>query len=126
MYNPATWNETRDKELIKNAVLNYMYNLTIYDDIVIQNLLSAINASDLRPNNQNTFVFINGEVAGDETTPYITTKIVEGTPTSSKFNNKDTYYDYSNCEFIYTPSDPVTTATAYQTRTLDIYLTLNA
>ena len=104
-----------------------MYNLTIYDDIVIPNLLSTINASDLRPNNQNTFVFINGKVAGDETTPYITTKIVEGTtPTSSKFNNKDTYYDYSNCNFEYTSSEPVTTATTYETRILDIYLTPNA
>lgn len=126
MYNPATWNEARDTTLIKNAILNYMYNLTIYDDIVIPNLLSAINASDLRPNNQNTFVFINGKVAGNETNPYITTKIVEGTPTSSKFNNKDTYYDYSSCEFTYNPSDPVTTATTYKERILDIYLTLNA
>lgn len=93
MYNPDVFVEDTQEEVIKTAIKNYLFGLTIFDDLNIPNLLSAINQSDVPVNNQNTFFFINGVVE----TKYSGNEITSPTTgTSSYFQNKDTYYNYNN------------------------------
>lgn len=94
MYNPDVFVEDTQKEVIKTAIKNYLFGLTIFDDLNIPNLLSAINQSDVPVNGQNTFFFINGVVE----IKYSGNEIISPTAetTNSYFENKDTYYNYNN------------------------------
>lgn len=92
MYNSNTYTKETQQEIIKKAIKEYLFNLTIYDDLNIPNLLSEINANDTPINNQNTFFFIDGKIEKE----YSGNKIVPDTVTDNFFKNKDTYYDYSD------------------------------
>ena len=122
MYNPNVFVEDTQEEVIKNAIKNYLFGLTIFDDLNIPNLLSAINQSDVPVNGQNTFFFINGIVE----TKYSGNKIVSPTveTTSSYFQNKDTYYNYNNedeIEFDFKPVDNSGSSSLYKEGILNIY-----
>ena len=120
MYNPKVFVEDTQEEVIKTAIKNYLFGLTIFDDLNIPNLLSAINQSDVPVNSQNTFFFINGVVE----TKYSGNKITSNTTTSSYFQNKDTYYNYNNedeIEFDFKPVDNSGASSLYKEGILNIY-----
>lgn len=120
MYNPNVFVEDTQEEVIKNAIKNYLFGLTIFDDLNIPNLLSAINQSDVPVNGQNTFFFINGVVE----TKYSGNKIVSPTAetTSSYFQNKDTYYNYNNEDEVKFDFNLTSTGSSlYKEGTLNIY-----
>ena len=120
MYNPKVFVEDTQEEVIKNAIKNYLFGLTIFDDLNIPNLLSAINQSDVPVNGQNTFFFINGVVE----TKYSGNKIVSPTAetTSSYFQNKDTYYNYNNEDEVKFDFNLTSTGSSlYKEGTLNIY-----
>ena len=120
MYNPNVFVEDTQKEVIKTAIKNYLFGLTIFDDLNIPNLLSAINQSDVPVNGQNTFFFINGVVE----TKYSGNEITSLDGTSSYFENKDTYYNYNNeneIKFDFKPVDNSGSSSLYKEGILNIY-----
>ena len=120
MYNPDVFVEDTQKEVIKTAIKNYLFGLTIFDDLNIPNLLSAINQSDVPVNGQNTFFFINGVVETD----YTGNEITSPTGTSSYFENKDTYYNYNNedeVKFDFNLTVPGGASSLYKAGILNIY-----
>lgn len=121
---------------IENTIIETIkksaFNLTIFDDLNVPNLMGNINSASPVQNGQTTFIFIDGKVRKKFTNPETgvydySTDIIEDITSNeldTYFENCDTYYDYSDSTFTFNyPSEPPTTD--YIIATLDIYETSN-
>lgn len=107
--NSVTPTEAQKKyeSVIKNAIQKHTNGLSLYDDLVIANLIYAINSSDTITNNQNNFIFTSGTVTNIDATE------------KDIFENKDTYFDYVNAWYEFDYSN--TTGSPYITNILKVY-----
>ena len=102
--NPLLYNaEEKEKTIIK-SFQNYLFNLSITDDINIPNILAELNSSDSPVNGQFTYMFYDGVVG----TVVNGGKISTGEKT---YTSKDTYYNYNdfvnfNNQYIVKEVDP--------------------
>lgn len=118
--NENNWNSDKHEKIIRDTIIAYTYNLSIYDDLVIPNLLAELNANDDKINNQSTFMFIDGKLKEE----YTTSKIQDGdTNVVSRFENKDTYYSYQS-GIVFEFEDEVTneeSSSPYKKKILHVY-----
>lgn len=127
MYNTDIYIKEVQEEIIKNAIKKFTFNLSIYDNLNIANVLAAINQSDTPVNNQNNFFFISGMIEKpDGTTGLYSGNQIPSSPTAGStvtyFGNKDTYYSYNddtNIKFYFDYTG--TSDGQFKTATLDIY-----
>ena len=121
------------EKLIIDTLKKATFNLTIFDDLNVPNLMSSINASSPVTNGQTTFIFINGLVKARITQTatsqrsrydYDTTKIVSTTGTSTYFENCDTFYDYSDSTFKFEYNEP-SGSSDYASAVLHVYKATN-
>jgi len=117
--NENNWNSDKHEKIIRDTIISYTYNLSIYDDLVIPNLLAELNANDDKINNQSTFMFIDGKLKEEYTTSRLTPSVSE--ELSSRFENKDTYYDYSELKFEFVNDENSTASSPYINMTLYVY-----
>ena len=87
--NKNLYDQAKSEEAIIKTLKDYIFALTIYDDINMPDVLSQLNTCDTLINNQHTFMFYNGAVSDT-----ISTGVYTGNNTT--FENKDTYYSYND------------------------------
>lgn len=119
----SNWEYSEIEKTIVEAIKKYTYNLTIFDDLNIPNLMGNVNSASPISSGQTTYIFIDGrvrkkiEVSVSEQSEtegkytFSDEKITDTDYTSSDagtyFENCDTYYDYSDSTFKFEySSDP--------------------
>lgn len=93
MYNKDIFVKDKQKDNIIKALKKYTFDLTLYDNLNMPNLLAALNQADTPVNNQSTYFFIEGYVEGTYTGNKITSS---SDGIKNYFENKDTYFSYND------------------------------
>ena len=94
----STYIKKEKEESIVDCFKKYLFDLSIYDDINVPEIISKLNVNDVMVNNQHTYMFYQGLVEALLSQQKIDTS---DRTYGSIFTNKDTYYSYNDYSIEY-------------------------